>query len=81
MWKKIVDQAIRLKVPAIWMQEDVIHEKAAEKARTAGNLRGDGPLHSEGTSGTIPLNGVALAAATVEPNRLALRIPLSNTIF
>lgn len=32
----IVDQAIQLKVPAIWMQEDVIHEKAAEKARQAG---------------------------------------------
>ena len=32
----IVDEAIRLKVPAIWMQEDVIHEKAAEKARQAG---------------------------------------------
>jgi predicted CoA-binding protein len=34
--EEIVDQAIRLKVPAIWMQEDVIHEKAAEKARQAG---------------------------------------------
>ena len=33
---EIVDQAIRLKVPAIWMQEDVIDEKAAEKARQAG---------------------------------------------
>ena len=32
----IVDEAIRLKVSAIWMQEDVIHEKAAEKARQAG---------------------------------------------
>lgn len=32
----VVDQAIQLKVPAIWMQEDVIHEKAAEKARKAG---------------------------------------------
>jgi predicted CoA-binding protein len=32
----IVDQAIQLKVPAIWMQEGVIHEKAAEKARRAG---------------------------------------------
>ena len=31
-----VDQAIRLKVPAIWMQEDVIDERAAEKARKAG---------------------------------------------
>jgi len=34
--EQIVDQAIQLKVPAIWMQEDVIHEKAAEKARQAG---------------------------------------------
>jgi uncharacterized protein len=32
----VVDQAIRLKVPAIWMQEDVIDEKAAERARRAG---------------------------------------------
>jgi predicted CoA-binding protein len=34
--EEVVDQAIRLKVPAIWMQEDVVHEKAAEKARRAG---------------------------------------------
>ncbi len=34
--EEIVDEAIQLKVPAIWMQEDVIHEKAAEKARQAG---------------------------------------------
>lgn len=33
---EVVDQAIRLKIPAIWMQEGVIHEKAAEKARAAG---------------------------------------------
>ena len=33
---EIVDQAIHLKVPAIWMQEEVINEKAAEKARQAG---------------------------------------------
>jgi len=32
----LVDQAIALKVPAIWMQEDVIHEAAAAKARKAG---------------------------------------------
>ena len=32
----VVDEAIRLKVPAIWMQEGVIHEQAAEKARKAG---------------------------------------------
>ena len=34
--EEIVDQAIVLKVPAIWMQEEVIHERAAEKARRAG---------------------------------------------
>ena len=34
--EKVVDQAIRLKVPAIWMQEEVINEKAADKARQAG---------------------------------------------
>jgi hypothetical protein len=33
---EIVDQAIALKVPAVWMQEDVIHEPAAQKARQAG---------------------------------------------
>ena len=31
-----VEQAIQLKVPAIWMQENVIHEQATEKARQAG---------------------------------------------
>ena len=36
--EEVVDQAIQLKVPAIWMQEEVIHEKAAEKARKAGIL-------------------------------------------
>lgn len=34
--EEVVDQAIQLKVPAVWMQEEVIHEKAAEKARAAG---------------------------------------------
>ena len=33
--EEVVDQAIQLKVPAIWMQEDVIHEKAAARARAA----------------------------------------------
>lgn len=32
----VVDQAIQLKVPVIWMQEGVIHEQAAEKAGRAG---------------------------------------------
>ena len=34
--EEVVDQAIQLKIPAVWMQEDVIHEAAAEKARKAG---------------------------------------------
>ena len=33
---EIVEQAIQLKIPAIWLQEDVINERAAEKARQAG---------------------------------------------
>ena len=33
---EVVEEAIRLKVPAIWMQEGVVHEEAAEKARQAG---------------------------------------------
>ena len=32
----VVDEAIRLEVPAIWMQEGVVHQAAAEKARAAG---------------------------------------------
>jgi predicted CoA-binding protein len=35
---EIVDQAIQLKARAIWMQEGVVHEAAAEKARKAGLL-------------------------------------------
>ena len=33
---EIVEQAIQLKIPAIWLQEDVVNERAAEKARQAG---------------------------------------------
>ncbi|HKW73897.1 MAG TPA: CoA-binding protein [Terriglobales bacterium] len=33
---EVVEEAIRLKVPAIWMQEGVVHEQAAERARKAG---------------------------------------------
>lgn len=31
----VVEKAIQLKVSCVWMQEDVIHEEAAEKARRA----------------------------------------------
>ena len=34
--EEVVDQAIRLKIPAVWMQEEVINERAAAKARNAG---------------------------------------------
>jgi uncharacterized protein len=33
---EIVEQVIQLKIPAIWLQEGVINERAAEKARKAG---------------------------------------------
>jgi predicted CoA-binding protein len=32
----IVDEVIRLKLPALWLQEGVVDEEAAEKARQAG---------------------------------------------
>lgn len=34
--EEIVDQAIQLKIPAVWMQEEVINPQAADKARNAG---------------------------------------------
>jgi len=33
---EIVDQAIQLKVPGIWMQEEIVNQAAAAKAREAG---------------------------------------------
>ena len=33
---EVVEQAIQIKALAIWMQEGVIHEEAAEKARQVG---------------------------------------------
>jgi len=33
---EIVEQAIQLKIPAIWLQEDVINERAAHRAGQAG---------------------------------------------
>ena len=33
---RIVEQAIQLKIPAIWLQEDVINQRAAEAARKSG---------------------------------------------
>ena len=34
--EEIVDEAIRLNIPAVWMQESVVNEAAAEKARQTG---------------------------------------------
>ena len=36
--EEVVDQAIKLKISAVWMQEEVIHEKAGQKATKAGIL-------------------------------------------
>jgi predicted CoA-binding protein len=32
----IVDEVLKLELPALWLQETVVHEEAAEKAREAG---------------------------------------------
>jgi uncharacterized protein len=34
----IVDEVVALKLPTLWLQETVVHEEAAEKARKAGVL-------------------------------------------
>ena len=33
---EVVDQAIQIHAPVIWMQEGIVHQEAAEKARQAG---------------------------------------------
>jgi len=33
---EVVDEAIRLNIPAIWLQEGVVHKVAAQRARDAG---------------------------------------------
>ena len=33
---EIVEEAIQLKIPALWLQEGVVHEQAAQKARETG---------------------------------------------
>ena len=33
---EVVEHAIQIKAPAIWLQEGVVHHEAAEKARQAG---------------------------------------------
>jgi predicted CoA-binding protein len=33
---EVVDQAIQRNVPVVWMQEEVVNERAAEKAQKAG---------------------------------------------
>jgi predicted CoA-binding protein len=35
---EIVDQVLALGIPALWLQETVVHEEAAQKARDAGVL-------------------------------------------
>ena len=35
---EVVEQTIQIEAPAIWMQEGVVHEVAAERARQAGIL-------------------------------------------
>lgn len=34
--EEVIDQAIQLKIPAVWMQEEIVNDAAAERARRAG---------------------------------------------
>lgn len=34
--EEVVDQAVQLKIRAVWMQEEIVNDIAAEKARRAG---------------------------------------------
>ena len=38
LWAAVVEQAIKIKARAIWMQEGVINEEAAAQAKDAGLL-------------------------------------------
>ena len=49
---EVVEQAIQLKVPAIWMQEGVDPRSRRGKGAPGGNLRGDGQVHPEGARKT-----------------------------
>ncbi len=53
--EEIVDQAIQLKVPAIWMQEDVDPPEGRRKGAPGWDLRRYGSLHPERTSRAIPV--------------------------
>jgi predicted CoA-binding protein len=35
---EVVEQAIQIKAPVIWMQEGVVHHEAAEEGRQAGSF-------------------------------------------
>ena len=54
--EEVVDQAIQLKVPAIWMQEGVIHERAAAKSPQSWDISDHGSVHSERAPRAFSLN-------------------------
>ena len=61
---EIVEAAIRKGAKAIWMQEGVIHEDAAARARRRRPDGGDGPLHSEGPSAAFGLALTCISPST-----------------
>ena len=52
---EIVDQAIQVGAPAVWMQEGVIHEDGSRQSPRRRPHRGHGPLHPERAPETLAL--------------------------
>jgi|HubBroStandDraft_1064217.scaffolds.fasta_scaffold250798_2 predicted CoA-binding protein len=64
---QIVTDCIRLKLPALWLQEGGHRYHLGRARRAGGHLHGDGPLHLQGT------RGAALAVRAPPPGRAAAR--------
>ncbi len=52
----IVDEVLALGIPALWLQETVVHEDGRREGAGRGRVRGDGQVHPERAPETRPLS-------------------------